>query len=118
MRERRVGMAVPAVDVTEDEKTYKITAELPGMSEKDIDVAVSGDVLVLKSEKRQERGQNEKNRYLSERSYGAFQRSFSLPDGVDREKIGAEFSKGVLTPTLPKTADAQKRQKEIEVKTG
>jgi HSP20 family protein len=116
--ETSMGMAVPAVDVTEDENAYKITAELPGMSEKDIDVTVSGDVLVLKGEKRQEREQKEKNRYVSERSYGAFQRSFSLPDGVDREKIGADFSKGVLTLTLPKTADAQKRQKKIEVKAG
>jgi HSP20 family protein len=116
--ESSMGMAVPAVDVTEDENAYKIAAELPGMSEKDIDVTVSGDVLVIKGEKRQEREQKEKNRYLSERSYGAFQRSFSLPDGVDREKIGAQFSKGVLTLTLPKTADAQKRQKKIEVKTG
>jgi HSP20 family protein len=116
--ESSVGIAVPAVDVTEDENAYKISAELPGMSEKDIDVTVSGDVLVIKGEKRQEREQKEKNRYLSERSYGAFQRSFSLPDGVDRDKIGAEFSKGVLTLTLPKTAEAQKQQKKIEVKTG
>ncbi len=116
--ELSLGVAVPAVDVTEDENAFKISAELPGMTEKDIDVTVSGDVLVLKGEKRQEREQKEKNRYVSERSYGAFQRSFAIPDGVDRDKIGAEFAKGVLTLTLPKTAEAQKRQKKIEVKAG
>ncbi len=114
--ESSVGVSIPAVDVTEDEKAYKISAELPGMNEKDIEVAVSGDMLTLKGEKRQEREEREKNRYLSERSYGAFQRSFTLPEGVDRDKISAEFSKGVLTLTLPKTTEAQKQQKKIEVK--
>jgi len=116
--ESSFGIAVPAVDVSEDDKAYKITAELPGMTEKDIDVTVTGDVLVLKGEKRQEREEKEKNRYLSERSYGAFQRSFAIPDGVDRDKVNAEFAKGVLTLTLPKTSDAQKQQKKIEVKAG
>jgi HSP20 family protein len=110
------GAAVPAVDITEDDKGYRIAAELPGMSEKDIDVSISGDMLTIKGEKRQEREEKEKNRYLSERSYGMFQRSFPLPEGVDRDKISADFSKGVLTLTLPKTADAQKQQKKIEVK--
>jgi HSP20 family protein len=106
----------PAVDVSEDEKSYKITAELPGLDEKNIDVSVSGDTLVLKGEKREEKEEKEKNRYISERSYGAFQRAFSLPDGVDRDKITAGFAKGVLTVTLPKTTEAQKQQKKIEVK--
>jgi HSP20 family protein len=110
------GIAAPAVDVTEDDKAYKIAAELPGMSEKDIDVSITGDMLVLKGEKRQEREEKDKNRYLAERSYGSFQRSFMLPDGIDRDKISAEFSKGVLTLTLPKTHEAQKQQKKIEVK--
>ncbi len=116
--ETSFGVAAPAVDVTEDENAYKIAAELPGIAEKDIDVSVSGDVLVLKGEKRQEREQKEKNRYVSERSYGSFQRSFSIPDGVDRDKISAEFAKGVLTLTLPKTAEAQKQRKKIEIKSG
>ena len=114
--ESSFGLAAPAVDVTEDENAFKITAELPGMSEKDIDVTVTGDTIVLKGEKHQEREEKDKNRYLAERSYGAFQRSFALPDGVDRDKIAAEFAKGVLTLTLPKTAEAQKQQKKIEVK--
>lgn len=106
----------PAIDVTEDEAAYKVTAELPGMNEKEIEVALSDGTLTLKGEKRQEKEQNEKNFYLSERSYGSFQRSFTLPNGVDREKIAADFAKGVLTITMPKTAKAKESQKKIEVK--
>lgn len=109
-------IAMPAVDLTEDDKAYKVTAELPGIDEKDIDVTVSGGLLIVKGEKKQEKEEKNKNYYLSERSYGAFQRAFSLPEGVDEDKIAANFSKGVLTVTLPKSAQAQKAQKKIEVK--
>jgi len=115
-RDLPLDVMVPAVDVGEDDKTYILTAELPGMDEKNIEVSTSGDILTLKGEKRQEKEEKSKNYYLSERSYGSFQRSLQLPDGVDREKINASFAKGVLTITLPKTADAQKQQKKIEVK--
>lgn len=110
------GMTLPAVDVSEDDKAFKITAELPGMSEKNVDVTVTGDLVVLKGEKQQEREEKGKNRYLSERSYGSFQRSFYLPEGVARDKVTAEFKDGVLTVTLPKTVEAQAQQKKIEVK--
>ncbi|HTW87015.1 MAG TPA: Hsp20/alpha crystallin family protein [Candidatus Binataceae bacterium] len=102
--------------MTEDAKGFTITAELPGLEEKNVDVNVSGDMLTIKGEKRYEKDESDKNRYMSERAYGSFQRSFALPDGVDRDKIAANLSKGVLTITLPKTAQAQKQQK-IEVKT-
>jgi HSP20 family protein len=108
----------PAVDVTEDDAAYKVTAELPGMGEREIEVVVSGDMLTLKGEKRQEKEKKEKNFYLSERSYGSFQRSFYVPDGVDRDKIAADFSKGVLTVTMPKSAKAVEQHKKIEVKAG
>jgi HSP20 family protein len=113
-----LGFAAPAIDVSEDDKAYKISAELPGIDEKDIEIMLAGDQLVLKGEKRQEREKEakEKNYYISERSYGAFQRAFALPDGIDRDKIDAQFTKGVLTITLPKTADAQKKMKKIAVK--
>lgn len=111
-----VGLARPAVDYSEDDKAYRITAELPGMSEKDIDVSLSGDTLTIKGEKRSEKEEKAKNYYLSERSYGSFQRSFTLPDGVDRDKIEASFATGVLTLTLPKTPETVKQQKKIEVK--
>jgi HSP20 family protein len=106
----------PAVDVTEDDKAYKITAELPGLEEKNIDVTLLGDTLTLKGEKSYEKDEQDKNRHMSERAYGSFERSFALPDGVDRDKIAASLEKGVLTISLPKTPTAQKQQKKIEVK--
>jgi len=77
---------------------------------------VLGGTFVLKGEKRQEKEEKDKNYYFSERAYGSFQRAFELPASVDRDKVSADFSKGVLTITLPKTPDAQKQQKKIEVK--
>jgi len=114
--ESAFSFSAPAVDMTEDDKAYRLTAELPGLEEKNIDVTVSGDMLTLKGEKRYEKDEKDKNRYMSERAYGAFQRSFVLPDGVERDKITADLAKGVLTITLPKTAEAQKPEKKIEVK--
>jgi len=114
--ERTFTFTMPAIDVAENDKSYKITAELPGMEAKNVDVSVSGDTLTIKGEKRQEKEEKEENYYLCERSFGSFQRSFSLPAGVDRDKISSELTKGVLTVTLPKTAEAQKQHKKIEVK--
>ena len=114
--ERAFPASVPAVDISEDEKAYTIEAELPGLEEKDIEVTATGDMLVLKGEKKQEREEKKKDYYLSERSYGSFQRSFALPDGVDQGKITASFSKGVLKVTLPKTAEAREQRRKIEVK--
>lgn len=110
------NFAVPAVDVSEDEKSYTVAAELPGMEEKDVEVTVSGDMLTIKGEKRAEKEEKEKNYYISERSYGEFRRTFVLPEGIDREKIAATFAKGVLTVSMPKTVEAQKEQKKIQVK--
>ena len=110
------SFSAPAIDMSEDDKTYKISAELPGLDPKDVDVSVSGNTLVLKGEKRQESEKKDKNYHFSERAYGSFQRSFELPASVDRDKIAADFSKGVLTLTLPKTSEAQKQAKKIEVK--
>lgn len=110
------SLAAPVVDVAEDDTAYRITAELPGLEPKDIELTVSGDRLVLRGEKREEKEQKEKNYYVSERAYGSFQRAFALPDGVDRDRIAADLAKGVLTITLPKTAEAQKSARKIEVK--
>lgn len=104
----------PAVDITEKEEEFVVTAEMPGMAEKEIQVSVSGDTLTIKGEKRQEREEKGENRFLSERSYGEFLRAFTLPDNVDCEKIAASFTNGLLTVTLPKSAKAA--PKTIEVK--
>jgi HSP20 family protein len=109
-------VAAPNVDVTEDATAYKLSAELPGLAEKDIEVSVSGGMLTVKGEKHKEKEEKDKRHWVKERSYGTFQRLFSLPDSVDADKASAQFSKGVLTITLPKKPEAQKAAKKIEVK--
>jgi HSP20 family protein len=109
-------MVVPAVDVTEDAKAFVLTAELPGLAEKNVEVAVSGGMLVLKGEKRQESEEHGKDFHMTERAFGSFERSFALPEGVDADKITAAFGKGVLTVTLPKKPEAAAPVRKIDVK--
>jgi HSP20 family protein len=109
-------VASPAVDVTESDKAYEITAELPGLDEKNIEVNVANGGLTIRGEKKEEKEEKQKDYYVSERRYGSFERYFSLPEGVDADKIQASFKNGVLKVTLPKTAEAQKPAKKIEVK--
>ena len=111
-----LSAATPAVDVAETEKAYEITAELPGMDEKNIEVKYADGVLTIKGEKQEEKEEKKKDYYLSERSYGSFQRSFQVPDGVDADKIEASFKNGVLAVTMPKSVEAQKAAKKIAVK--
>jgi len=107
---------VPAVNITPTDKGYEITAELPGMEEKDVDVKLANGVLTITGEKRDEKEEKNKDYYVRERSFGSFERSFQLPEDVDTDKIGAGFKKGVLTVTLPKSEEAQTAEKKIEVK--
>jgi HSP20 family protein len=109
-------VATPAVDVTETDKAYEITAELPGMDEKNIEVNLADGGLTIKGEKKEETEEKKKDYYVSERRYGSFERYFGLPDGVDADKIEATFKNGVLKVMLPKTAEAQQPAKKIEVK--
>lgn len=106
----------PRTDVTETDEAVDVSVELPGMDEKDIDVSLSDDVLTIRGEKKAEREEKKKGYYLAERSYGSFYRSIPLPPGVDSEKAEAQFKKGVLTVTLPKTPEAQAKVRKIEVK--
>ena len=106
----------PAVDVTEDEKGFEITAELAGMDEKNVEVKLANGDLTIKGEKTEEKEEKQKDYYIKERHFGSFERSFRVPDGVDTDKIQATFSKGVLKVMLPKTAEAQKAEKKIAVK--
>lgn len=107
---------VPAVDVADNATNYEITAEMPGLDEKDIEVRFSDGTLTIRGEKKEGKTENKRDYYLSERHYGLFQRCFSVPEGVDPEKIEAAFKNGILTVNLPKTAEAQKKIKKIEVK--
>ena len=115
-RREAVWEAAPAVDIAESEKAYEITAELPGMDEKNIEVKVANGNLTIKGEKQEEKEEKKKDYYLHERHFGSFERSFEMPEGVDADKIEANFKKGVLTVTLPKKPEAQKPAKKIEVK--
>jgi HSP20 family protein len=111
---RWTGM--PAVDITESDKAYEITAELPGMDEKSIEVKVVNGSLTIKGEKQEEKEEKKKDYYLHERRFGGFERRFDVPEGADTDKIEASFKKGVLTVMLPKKPEAQKPEKKIEVK--
>jgi HSP20 family protein len=114
------GVFAPRIDVSETDKELAITAELPGLEEKDVEVKLSGDQLTIKGEKRSETEdeKDEKGRYYHriERTYGAFQRSLTLPFEAEASKVVATFKNGVLTVTLPKPADVQKASRTIEVR--
>lgn len=108
--------ATPAVDIVEKDNAYEVTAELPGMDEKNIEVKLANGGLTIKGEKREEKEEKKKDYYLQERHFGSFERYFSVPESVNTDKIEANFKKGVLTVTLPKKPEAQKAAKKIEVK--
>jgi len=105
---------MPATDVVETDKEIEITAELPGLEEKDVKIELSDNVLTIRGEKKAEKEEKDKNYRMIERSYGAFSRSLELPAGVDSGAIKATIANGVLKVTVPKPAPAQ--AKTIEVK--
>ncbi len=108
------GKLMPVTDVTETEKEIEITAELPGLEEKDVQINLADNVLTIRGEKKAEKEEKDKDYRMLERSYGAFERSLELPEGVNADMIKASLSKGVLTVTVPKPVPAQ--AKTIEVK--
>ena len=114
--ERGAAVAfTPRVDVSETDKEIKVSAELPGMEEKDIDISLTRDTLTIKGEKKEETEEKGKDYYRMERSYGSFTRSIPLPVEVDTNKVEAVFKKGVLEITLPKTAKAISETKKVTV---
>ena len=111
---RDLGFSVtPAIDIVEKEKAFEVTAELPGLDAKNVDIQLSDNVLTIKGEKQEEKEEKTKDRYVSERRYGSFRRSLQVPGSVDADKIEANFKNGVLTVTMPKSPEAQKKQKTI-----
>lgn len=108
-------MPTPAIEMTETDKDYKISVEVPGMEAKEIDVTVQDDMLVISGEKKEAHEEKERYCYRSERSYGAFERRISLPSAAEADKIKAVARNGVLQITLPKNEKAtSKRRIEIE----
>jgi HSP20 family protein len=106
----------PKVDVSETEKEVRVVAELPGMDEKDIQLSLEHEALVISGEKKSESEEKGKNFHRVERSFGSFSRVIALPSEVEADKVEAEFKKGVLTVTLPKPASAIKQSKKIQIK--
>ncbi|EKD41579.1 MAG: Heat shock protein Hsp20 [uncultured bacterium] len=115
--EEGVGFTAPRMDVTEHEKDIKVTAELPGLDEKDIELSINKDHLVLKGEKKEEKEEKEENFYRRERYFGSFRREVDLPCEVQNEKADAVFKKGILTISIPKSPVAMKEVKKIPIKT-
>jgi HSP20 family protein len=110
-------LLAPHMDVSETDKELRIQAELPGVSEKDIDVSLHEDVLTIRAEKKQERKEEREGVHFSERAFGTFQRSLRLPYQVNPDQVQARFENGVLSVTLPKT-QPQERSRRIQVQGG
>lgn len=115
----RAPAAIPALDVIDKENEVKLVADLPGLSEEDIDVRVTNSTLTVSGEKKEEieEGDKEGERYVSERRFGSFTRSIALPEGIDQDRIEATFRNGVLIVRLPKKPEAQNPARKIEVRT-
>jgi len=107
------GLNWPQVEVADRDKDVRVTAELPGMEEEDVELRVEDNVLILRGEKRTE--VEDAERQYSERSYGRFERHIGLPAEVDEERASATFRNGVLTVTLPKTERARQQTKRIPI---
>lgn len=106
----------PAVDIDETEKEVVVTAELPGVSDKDVEVTLAGDILTIRGDKKAEHEEKNGDSYYVERRFGSFSRSLRLPFDVSDEKVDAKFKDGVLTIHVPKPAELQKSVRKIEVK--
>lgn len=115
------GVLAPRIDMSEDERTVTLSAELPGVAEKDVEVSLAGDQLTIKGVKRSDHEDKREAEgfaiHRTERSYGAFQRTITVPYQISPEQVAAEFRGGVLTVRLPKPADAlqQKHGSKIEI---
>lgn len=112
----QMGMAGPLVDLVERNGAYELQAELPGLTQDQIEIKLSDGMMTIKGEKSAERVEDTDDYHLRERSFGSFQRSFRVPASVDTDKIEARFENGVLKVTLPKSSVAMEKERKIEVK--
>lgn len=106
----------PAVDIVERGDAYEVTAELPGLDDKHIEVRLAEGLLTIRGDKREDKEEKGKGYHLQERRYGSFERSFRVPEGVDVDKVDASFGKGVLKIVLPKRPGTHKPTKKVEIK--
>jgi HSP20 family protein len=105
----------PALDVKETKENIVVTAEIPGLTAKEVEVTISGDVLTIKGEKKQEKEEKDESYHLIERRYGSFSRSIRLTTDVDTKNVKASNKEGVLTISLPKSEKAKEKQIKIAV---
>jgi HSP20 family protein len=105
----------PTIDMDEDENEIRITAEMPGLEKGDFKVELTGRQLAIRGEKKETREEKKKNAYYSERSYGAFARSISLPSEVDPDKVEANYKNGILNIRLPKTEQSKVKRIDVQV---
>ncbi len=110
------GMGAPAVDLVEEEDNFLVSCDLPGVNKDDLDISVSGNALTIKGEKKDSREEKEGRYYRRETWSGSFQRTITLPETVDPNRIDAEMKNGVLTVTLPKREEVKPRQIDVKVK--
>lgn len=107
----------PSIDVEEDDSGYHVKAEIPGIDEKDLRVTLENGILSISGEKKEEREERGNGRYVvSERKFGSFHRSISLPDGIKADKIKASFKNGVLRVDVPREESSKPRKINIDVK--
>ena len=106
----------PSVDVRETDQAYIVTAELPGLEQKDIELNLRDNVLTLSGEKRQEKSDGENGRSYTERTYGRFERTLPLGADVDADRVEATFKNGILTVTVAKSAQAKDKARRIEIR--
>ncbi len=111
----RSGLS-PRAEVSETPDAYEVAVEIPGVDEKDISVVLAENRLTVKGRKRAAHEERERDYYVAERAYGAFARTFALPDDIDPDRIEAIYKAGVLTITLPRSAEAKRKEREIPVK--
>jgi HSP20 family protein len=112
-----MGHPTPNLGLTENEKEIVVSAEMPGLDDKDFEVTISGDLLTVKGEKKAEHEHRNGDAYDMERRFGSFSRSVRLPFEVNDEKVDASYEKGALTIRVPKPADMQRQARRIEVRT-
>jgi len=106
----------PAVDITEHDNAFTVKVELPGVSRDDVRITIQDNILTIRGEKKQEKETKGTNVHRTERSYGVFQRSFSLPYSVSADAIEAKYADGVLTINLPKAEEAKRKEIEVRVR--
>ena len=105
---------IPNIEISETDKTIEVSAEMPGLERKEVEISIEDDTLTIRGEKKVEEGQKDKNVQLSERSYGVFMRVLQLPSGIDPSSVQATMSNGILKIVIPKPAKSE--PKKIEVK--